>query len=313
MSITRPRLAFEDHFTQAPNRWVRDGRLSLKARGLLVPLLAHREGWRVSAASLAAVNPEGKDAIRAALLELSRHGYLVRSDEQPHAEDGTFSSYDYELADPWADQPQAENPPTVSPAETPHKRRSAPLAGYPHADNPTPKKTIPSEDQRTPTPHSPPAGGEQAELLAAPETPAAADGYPDAFEDAWAAWPKRRSDSAGKKAAHTAWRRAVVGSAKRKPRTTAGAILDAVKAYAADPNLPPEQYMPNLTTWLNGDRWENGPLPARNGGGGRPAAGDTHRAMERSLTASERYRQLEENGYQPPQQQAPQIEGRRTA
>ena len=164
-----------------------------------------------------------------------------------------------------------------------------------------------------PSPQSPP-GGEQAELLAAPETsPAAADGYPDSFEDAWAAWPKRRTDSAGKKAAHAAWHRAVVGTAKRKPRTTAGAILDAVKAYAADPNLPPEQYMPNMTTWLNGDRWENGPLPPRGGGSGRPAAGDTHRAMERSLTASERYRQLEENGYQPPQQQAPQIEGRRTA
>lgn len=164
-----------------------------------------------------------------------------------------------------------------------------------------------------PTPLSPP-GGEQTELLAAPEPgPAAADGYPDSFEDAWAAWPKRRTDTAGKKAAHAAWHRAVVGTAKRKPRTTAGTILDAVKAYAADPNLPPEQYMPNMTTWLNGDRWENGPLPPRGGGSGRPAAGDTHRAMERSLTASERYRQLEENGYQPPQQQAPQIEARRTA
>lgn len=178
----------------------------------------------------------------------------------------------------------------------------------------SPKPSMNHPEPSTP-PNPPEGGGEQGELLA-PEPPKRAD-YPDGFEDAWAAWPKRRTDSAGKKAAHTAWHRAVVGTAKRKPRTTAGAILDAVRAYAADPNLPPEQYMPNMTTWLNGDRWENGPLPPRSGTGNRPQAGDTDRAMRRSLTASQRYRQLEESGYQPPQNtqapQGPRMITRRTA
>lgn len=262
MSITRKRLAFEDHYTQMPNRWARDGRVSLKARGLLAQLLSHRAGWRVSVASLASVNPEGRDAIRSAFTELLEHGYLVRSEEQDREEDGTFTSYEYDLADPWADQPQSDNPATVPPAETPHNPRSEPLTGYPTTDNPTPKKNIHSEEHRTPTPPPPQGGGEDAligEVLAD-------SGYPEPFEELWQSWPKRRTDSAGKRAAHTAWDRAVHGTTKRKPRTTAAGLLAAVERYAADPNLPPEQYQPNLTTWLNQDRWENGPMPERSGG-----------------------------------------------
>lgn len=165
-------------------------------------------------------------------------------------------------------------------------------------DGVTPVSPKPSMNHPEPSnPPNPPTGGGQGELIPAEpveEKRTAAAVYPDAFEDAWAAWPKRRSDSAGKKAAYAAWNRAVVGTAKRKPRATAGAILDAVKAYAADPNLPPEQYMPNMTTWLNQDRWLNGPLPARAGSGNRPQAGDTHRAMSRSRSAAEKYRQIEE-------------------
>lgn len=151
MSITRSRLTFEDHFTQLPNRWARDGRLTLKARGLLAQLLSHRAGWRVSVSALVAANPEGRDAIRSALTELLEHGYLVRSDDQVHQEDGTFGSYEYALADPWADQPSSGNPSTVSPAETGHKPSSEPSSGYPtsgepSSGNPLHKKTIPTED-----------------------------------------------------------------------------------------------------------------------------------------------------------------------
>lgn len=301
MSIKRTRLDFEDHFTQVPNRWVRDGRVSLKARGLLAQLLSHRAGWRVSVASLAAANPEGRDAIRSALTELLEHGYLIRSGDQEHREDGTFGSYEYELADPWSDQPQSENPSTVSPAETPRKRRSAPSSGYPTSDNPHRKKTIHTEDhERTPSP--PEGGGEQGELLT-PEPPKRT-AYPDAFEQLWAAWPKRRTDSAGKKAAHTAWARATRRTAKRPARVTPAAMLAAVEAYAADPNLPPEQYMPNLTTWINGDRWENGPLPARSEGRPDPRPN----AMSQGMDTVARLRAQREARQQ--QQTTPQLEER---
>lgn len=169
-------------------------------------------------------------------------------------------------------------------------------------------------------PPKPPTGGEQGVLIAPEEEPTrtAASVYPDAFESLWSAWPKRRTDSAGKKAAHTAWHRAVHGTAKRPARTTAVTVQAAVEAYAADPNLPPEQYQPNLTTWLNGDRWENGPQPVRSGSRSRPEAGDTHRAMHRSHDAAEAYRALEASGYYDsppaqPRQAAPLQLTRRTA
>lgn len=162
--------------------------------------------------------------------------------------------------------------------------------------SPKPSKNHPEPSN----PPNPPTGGVQGELIPSKpgeEKQPAASGYPDAFEAVWAAWPKRRTDSAGKKAAHTAWARAVIGTAKRPARVDAGTVLAAVEAYAADPNLPPEQYQPNLTTWLNQDRWENGPLPVRAGSRSRPEAGDTHRAMQQSHTAAEAYAALEADGY----------------
>lgn len=166
-------------------------------------------------------------------------------------------------------------------------------------DGVTPVSYKPSMNHPEPSlPPKPPTGGEQDTLLEVP-APEKSAGYPEAFEAAWAAWPKRR-DTAGKKAAHTSWARAVVGTKARPARVDAATVQAAVERLAADPNLPPDQYLPNMTTWLNNDRWENGPLPVRGGTGNRPAAGDTQRAMSRSLTAAQKYRMLEENGYQPP-------------
>lgn len=87
-----------------------------------------------------------------------------------------------------------------------------------------------------------------------------------------------------------------------------------MERYAADPNLPTDpQYIPNATTWLNNDRWENGPLPPRGGTSNRPQAGDTHRAMSRSHNAAQAYRALEDSGYYDQTPQITPINARRTA
>lgn len=135
MSITRSRLTFEDHYTQLPNRWARDGRLTLKARGLLAQLLSHRTGWRVSVSALVAVNPEGRDAIRGAILELEDHGYLSRT-QAVDDETGKFGGVEYVLADPWADKPSTGEPSSENPT-----------SGEPTSANPPHKNTIPTEDQ----------------------------------------------------------------------------------------------------------------------------------------------------------------------
>lgn len=153
MSITRPRMKFEDHYTQLPNRWVRDGRLTLKARGLLAQLLSHRAGWRVNVAALVEANPEGRDAIRGAIVELETHGYLTRT-QAVDDESGKFGGVEYVLSDPWSDSPTTENPSTDSTAESHYKTRSEPMSGYPTTGDPTSgnpphKKTISTEDQET--------------------------------------------------------------------------------------------------------------------------------------------------------------------
>jgi hypothetical protein len=38
-------------------------------------------------------------------------------------------------------------------------------------------------------------------------------------------------------------------------------VMSGVRRYAADPNLPDPQFIPLPTTWLNQERWADGPLP----------------------------------------------------
>jgi hypothetical protein len=122
MPIIRGHHSFDEFFTQIPNDWVRDARLSLKARGLLTLVMSHSRGWSLSINLLAQQNQEGKDAIRSAINELEEFGYLTRSQVN---EGGRFGEAVWTTHDP-ADLPMAENPTT---------------------DNPTPKKNIIKEEQ----------------------------------------------------------------------------------------------------------------------------------------------------------------------
>lgn len=98
MSIKRPALSFDRDFTIVPNAWARDGRLTLRARGLLLQLVSHAPGWEITIESLMRDNPEGRDAIRAAIKELEDHGYLIR--ERQVTEDHKFRGMDYILQEP---------------------------------------------------------------------------------------------------------------------------------------------------------------------------------------------------------------------
>lgn len=79
MPIIRETHSFDTQFTQIPNSWLRDRRLSLKAIGLLAQLLSHSPGWSVSVTQLAKANDCGVDLVRGAVKELEDCGYLVRS------------------------------------------------------------------------------------------------------------------------------------------------------------------------------------------------------------------------------------------
>lgn len=142
MSITRSRLSFERNFVQVPNAWMRDARISRRARGLLAEIMTHDVGWKLSAETLQKNGPEGRDAIRNALAELEQAGYL----ERDIVREGTkFAGVNYHLSDPFAGEaaeraaassqvkPAPDNP---APAPESGSSPEEPSPGKPGPDNP---------------------------------------------------------------------------------------------------------------------------------------------------------------------------------
>lgn len=120
MALIRGHHAFDDHFTQIPNDWVRDERLSLEARGLLAQIMSHRPGWNLSIKSLAARNSIGRDKVKRIMDELLKYGYLERSEKQGHDERGHLSGFDYTTRDPGVTQePYKAEPVKAEPAKAP--------------------------------------------------------------------------------------------------------------------------------------------------------------------------------------------------
>jgi len=127
--LTRAKLSFERDFVQIPNGWMRDKRLSRRARGLLAELMTHVDGFTISERSLAGDGPEGRDAIATAVAELKRFGYLEHVKSRGRG--GKIQSVEWRLVDPaeiearraaqpvihnWRENQNPENPATVKPA-----------------------------------------------------------------------------------------------------------------------------------------------------------------------------------------------------
>ncbi len=66
----------ENHYTSLRNEVARDGRVSYRARGVLVRLLSNADGFPMTAADLAREGQEGRGAILTALRELREAGYI---------------------------------------------------------------------------------------------------------------------------------------------------------------------------------------------------------------------------------------------
>jgi len=110
MPLIRGHHEFDDQFTQIPNAWLRDTRISLAAKGLLAQLLSHSPGWRISQESLASANGIGRDAIRTLINELLEAGYLGRSETRERNEKGYLGGYTYTTQDPMLAEPMLAEP-----------------------------------------------------------------------------------------------------------------------------------------------------------------------------------------------------------
>lgn len=122
-------------YTVMSNHHLRDKNLSLKAKGLLSQMLSLPEDWDYTLAGLSRINRESKDAIRSAVNELEKAGYVQR--RQTTDASGKFSANEYVIHEcpvlpespsggPSLEKPSSENPTTDNPS-----------TGKPLSENPT--------------------------------------------------------------------------------------------------------------------------------------------------------------------------------
>ena len=119
-------------YTVMSNHHLRNKELSLKAKGLLSQMLSLPDDWDYTLKGLAFINREQIDAIREAVRELERAGYIVRSRERD--EKGRLRGTEYviyETPQPASDLPTLENPTLDNPTQ------ENPTLEKPTLENPT--------------------------------------------------------------------------------------------------------------------------------------------------------------------------------
>ena len=107
-------------YTVMSNHHLRNKELTLKAKGLLSQMLSLPEDWDYTLKGLSLINREQIDAIREAVRELERAGYIVRSRERDGK--GRLRGADYVIYEqpqlpPAPDLPTLENPTVENPTQ----------------------------------------------------------------------------------------------------------------------------------------------------------------------------------------------------
>ena len=107
------RVEKNNGYTVMSNHHLRNHALSLKAKGLLSQMLSLPEDWDYTLQGLAQINKESIDAIREAVRELERAGYIKRSrerDERGCLRGTVYTIYEQPHAEPTPEEPTQEKP-----------------------------------------------------------------------------------------------------------------------------------------------------------------------------------------------------------
>ena len=105
-------------YTVMSNHHLRNHALSLKAKGLLSQMLSLPEDWDYTLQGLAQINKESIDAIREAVRELERAGYIKRSrerDERGCLRGTVYTIYEQPHAEPTPEEPAQALPASENP------------------------------------------------------------------------------------------------------------------------------------------------------------------------------------------------------
>ena len=107
-------------YTVMSNHHLRNKALSLKAKGLLSQMLSLPEDWDYTLKGLSLINRESIDAIRTAVWELERAGYIRREqgrDAKGKIADMVYTIYEQPVLDkPVLENPTSDNPTSDNPA-----------------------------------------------------------------------------------------------------------------------------------------------------------------------------------------------------
>ena len=115
-------------YTVMSNHHLRNKDLSLKAKGLLSQMLSLPEDWDYTLKGLSLINRESIDAIRTAVWELEKAGYITR--QQNRDGKGKMADMIYTIYE--QPQPRPEQPDEAAPG------LENPVLENPTSDNPTP-------------------------------------------------------------------------------------------------------------------------------------------------------------------------------
>ena len=115
-------------YTVMSNHHLRNKELSLKAKGLLSQMLSLPEDWDYTLSGLSYINRESIDAIRTAVWELEKAGYITR--RQGRDEKGKMTAIEYTIYE----QPQ---PPALDCPVLENPTADKPILENPTPDNPT--------------------------------------------------------------------------------------------------------------------------------------------------------------------------------
>ena len=253
MSIIRsPRL--ESNFSIISNSVIRDSRLSYKARGILLEILSRPDNWSVSADSLARSGQEGRHSILSALKELREAGYLRT--EKLRDEKGMFKTISI-----------VYDTPKLGLTEVGLPDLGQPEAGYQESDNLTSLEVLSKKDCKEVL--------IKKDLEIKDLSPSEID-----FEQFWNIYPRPTA----KGAARIAFSKALKKASLEK-------ILSGASRLSDDPNLDPA-FTPHPSTWLNQERWDDGPLPPRFSFA--PSKSEVNAAKGRSLADQLRFEESQQ-------------------
>lgn len=218
-----------ENYTIMSNYHLRERDMSLKAKGLLSVILSLPSDWDYSIAGLVAISKENETAVKSALNELKRFGYLKVTKQMPNETDSGRIEYAYDIYEQPSDKIAKENLAV--------EKQGIENLGVENQGQLNTNKTI-TNNQITNNKENndQPAKPSDQELV-------------NEFEDLWRLYPRKQ----GKAKALEAYKRA------RKAGVDKTTVLDGISRYSAQikANKTKAKYIMQGSTWFNGKRWED--------------------------------------------------------